>query len=144
MTASERDTLAWNLLFACWLIALVATLGSLFFSEVMERTPCVLCWYQRIAMFPLVLIFTVGLFPLDTRCTRYAWPIALAGALVALYHCLLYLGVLPEGMQTCTQGVSCADVKIEIYGFLTIPLLSLGSFLLILALLFGVHKVQTK
>ena len=159
-TSSSRQ---WNLLFICWLIAVSATLGSLFFSEVMERVPCVLCWYQRIAMFPLAFIFTVGLLPLDVRCVRYAlpiavagWatalyhchavsgryalPIAVAGWATALYHCLLYLGVIPESMQPCTQGVSCADVKIELIGFVTIPLLSLLGFTLIIALLLAVRK----
>lgn len=130
----------WNLLFVCWLIAGAATLGSLFFSEVMERVPCVLCWYQRIAMFPLAFILTVGLFPLDVRCVRYALPIALAGWAIALYHCLLYLGVIPESLQPCTQGVSCADVKIELVGFVTIPLLSLLGFTLIISLLLAVRK----
>ncbi len=130
----------WNLLFICWLIAVSATLGSLFFSEVMERVPCVLCWYQRIAMFPLAFIFTVALFPLDVRSVRYALPIAVAGWATALYHCLLYLGVIPESMQPCTQGVSCADVKIELIGFVTIPLLSLLGFTLIIALLLAVRK----
>lgn len=130
----------WNLLFACWLIAMTATLGSLFFSEVMQRTPCVLCWYQRIAMYPLVAIFTVGLFPLDVRCVRYALPIAVAGWLLALYHCLLYLGFIPENLQPCTQGLSCADVKIEVYGFVTIPLLSLAGFTSLIALLLAVQK----
>lgn len=130
----------WNLLFLCWLIATSATLGSLFFSEVMERVPCVLCWYQRIAMFPLAFIFTVGLFPLDVRCVRYALPIAVAGWATALYHCLLYRGFIPESMQPCTQGASCADVKIELIGFVTIPLLSLLGFTILIALLLAVRK----
>ena len=56
------------LIFIAWLLATIATLGSLFFSEVMEIQPCVLCWYQRIFMYPLVVIFLVGLFPLDRKC----------------------------------------------------------------------------
>ena len=83
---------------------------------------------------------TVGLFPFDVRCVRYALPIAIAGWAVALYHCLLYLGVIPESMQPCTQGLSCADVKIELYGFVTIPLLSLIGFTFIIALLLLVQK----
>ena len=65
---NEHSSRQWNLLFACWLVVGTATLGSLFFSEVMQRTPCVLCWYQRIAMFPLVFILTVGhCCPVKTR-----------------------------------------------------------------------------
>ena len=140
MTSETTKPALWNMLFLCWLIAGVATLGSLFFSEVMQHTPCVLCWYQRIAMYPLVAIFTVGLFPLDVRCVRYALPIAVAGGLLALYHCLLYLGFIPENLQPCTQGLSCADVKIEVYGFVTIPLLSLAGFTSLIALLLAVQK----
>jgi disulfide bond formation protein DsbB len=138
--SGETTSRQWTQLFVCWLVAVLATLGSLFFSEVMERVPCVLCWYQRIAMFPLAVIFSVGLFPLDVRCVRYALPFALAGWAIAFYHCLIYLGYIPEGLQPCTQGVSCADVQIELVGFVTIPLLSLLGFTLIIALLLAVRK----
>lgn len=144
MTNENIKTAHWNLLFLCWLIACASTLGSLFFSEVMHRVPCVLCWYQRIFMFPLLFIFTVGLFPFDGRCVRYALPIALAGWSVALYHCLLYIGFIPESMQPCTQGVSCADAQLELFGFVTIPLLSLLAFTFIVALLLAVRKGITK
>ncbi|MCK9285491.1 MAG: disulfide bond formation protein B [Rhodocyclaceae bacterium] len=136
----ESSSRQWNQFFVCWLIAVSATLGSLFFSEVMERVPCVLCWYQRIAMFPLAIIFTVGLLPLDVRCVRYALPFAVSGWALALYHCLIYLGFIPESLQPCTQGVSCADVQIELVGFVTIPLLSLLGFTFIIALLLAVRK----
>ncbi len=144
MTEQAVRTSHWNMIFVCWLIAAIATLGSLFFSEVMERVPCVLCWYQRIFMFPLAFILAVGLLPFDPRCVRYALPIAVVGWLVAFYHCLLYMGFIPESMQPCTQGVSCADVKLELFSFVTIPLLSLLAFTLIVALLLAVRKGLTK
>ena len=140
MTSEKTRPALWNMLFLCWLIACISTLGSLFFSEVMEQTPCVLCWYQRIFMFPLLFVFTVGLFPFDPRCARYALPISITGWGFALYHCLLYLGVIPKSMQPCTQGISCADVKIELFSFITIPLLSLIAFTLIVALLLALRK----
>ena len=140
MTLENNKAALWNMLFLCWLIAFISTLGSLFFSEVMERTPCVLCWYQRIFMFPLLFVFTVGLFPFDPRCARYALPIALTGWGFALYHCLLYLGFIPKNMQPCTQGISCVDAKLELFSFLTIPLLSFCAFTLIVALLLAVRK----
>jgi disulfide bond formation protein DsbB len=65
----------WTLLFLAWLIATASTLGSLFFSYVMELPPCVLCWYQRICLFPLVIIIARGLFPLDRQVIRYALPL---------------------------------------------------------------------
>jgi len=84
--SSENMQPGWNLIFACWILAAGATLGSLFFSEVMGLKPCVLCWYQRIFMYPLVVILLVGMFPLDNRVVRYALPLAVIGWLFAIYH----------------------------------------------------------
>jgi len=123
-------------LFAVWLIALVATLGSLFFSEVMRLPPCVLCWYQRIFMYPLVVVTTVGLLWRDPGAPRYAWPLAAGGLAVAVYHNLLYYHLIPESITPCTTGVSCTSRQIEWLGFITIPLLSLTAFTLIAAALF--------
>lgn len=110
-------------------------LGSLFFSEVMGLQPCVLCWYQRIFMYPLVAIFLVGLFPFDKAVVRYALPITIIGWCFAIYHYLLYTGYIPEGLQPCSQGVSCADINLELFGFITIPMLSILSYTAIFVLL---------
>ena len=110
-------------LFLAWLIALLATAGALFLGEVMGKTPCVLCWYQRIAMFPLVLILGVGLLDGDGRSIRYAWPLAWAGWGIALYHCLIFWGVVSEALSPCRQGVSCADADVQVAGVVPIPLL---------------------
>lgn len=118
-----------------WGQALVATLGSLYFSEVMHLPPCVLCWYQRIAMYPLVVILGVGLFLRERRIRLYALPLSLIGFGIALYHNLLYYGILPESIQPCTSGVSCTSRQIEWLGFITIPLLSLVAFSVISAAL---------
>ena len=121
-TTAERD---WNLLFACWLIATASALGSLFFSHVMGFEPCVLCWYQRIALFPLVLILPMGLFPLDAKAAKFALPLTVAGLLTAIYHNLLYVGLVPNSIQPCAQGVSCTENYFELFGFVSIPVLSL-------------------
>ena len=134
----------WALVFACWLLASVAALGSLFFSEVMGFAPCVLCWYQRICMYPLVLILPAGLFPFDRNIVRYALPLSLLGALIALFHLLLVPGYIPESIKPCIQGVPCTEVQIEWFGFVTIPLLSALSFLLISALLILIHRRSSK
>jgi disulfide bond formation protein DsbB len=126
---------AWTALFAAWLIACTATLGSLFFSEVMRLPPCLLCWYQRILMYPLVVIFTVGLVTRDVNAARYAWPLAVGGLAVAGYHNLLYYHVIPESIVPCTTGVSCTERQIEWLGLITIPLLSLLAFLLVISTL---------
>ena len=140
---SSADT-AWTLVFGCWLIATASTLGALFFSEVMELPPCVLCWYQRIFMFPLALILPFGLFPFDRRITRYALPLAGVGWLIAVFHLLLVAGVIPESIRPCTQGVPCSDVQIEWLGFVTIPLLSFLAFSAIVAALVAAHFRMSK
>ena len=125
----------WTILFLCWLLVSVSTLGSLFFSYVMEFAPCVLCWYQRICLFPLVIILARGLFPFDKSVVKYALPLATAGWLTAFYHTLLYAKIIPESIQPCSRGVSCTEEYINLFGFLTIPMLSLLSFSTIIALL---------
>lgn len=127
-------------LFAVWLVSLLATLGSLFFSEVMRLPPCVLCWYQRIFMYPLVVVTTVGLLRRDPGALRYAWPLAVGGLAVAVFHNLLYYHLIPDSITPCTTGVSCTSRQIEWLGFITIPLLSLAAFTLIVTSLFVCHQ----
>jgi disulfide bond formation protein DsbB len=134
-TQTANSSTDWLLIFSCWLIATISTIGSLFFSEIMELTPCVLCWYQRIFMFPLPIILFIGLFPVDKQVIRYAMPVAIIGLLFTVYHCLLFFSVIPESLQPCSQGVSCKDANMVLFDFLPIPLLSLASFLAITLLL---------
>ena len=125
----------WTVVFVAWVIATVSTLGALFLGEVMGYTPCVLCWYQRIAMFPLVLVLAAGLFPFDPRVVRYALPLALAGLGLAAFHLALVAGWMPEQVRPCQQGVPCSDLQVVWFGFVSIPLLSLAAFGAIVALL---------
>jgi disulfide bond formation protein DsbB len=133
--ASDNGQAGWYLLFVCWVLATAATLGSLFFSEVMGLKPCVLCWYQRIFMYPLVVILLVGMFPLDKSVVRYALPLAVIGWFFAVYHYLLYSGYIPESMQPCDKDASCAEINLELFGFITIPMLSILSYTAIISLL---------
>jgi disulfide bond formation protein DsbB len=126
----------WYLIFTSWIVALTATLGSLFFSEVMKLPPCLLCWYQRIFMYPLVVILITGMFPLDRSVIRFALPLGLIGWVISLYHNLLYLKILPESAAPCTQGISCTTIQIEWLGFITIPMMAFTAFTLINILLF--------
>jgi disulfide bond formation protein DsbB len=124
-------------LYIAWMIALAGMVGSLFFSEVMQYPPCVLCWYQRIALYPLVFVIGAGIILSDVRVKYYALPLCLAGLAIAFYHNLLYYGIIPESISPCTQGVSCTAAQLELLGFITIPLLSLVSFaVMALCLLF--------
>jgi len=140
----RNETTAWTLIFGAWLVAAVSTLGALFFGEVMKLPPCVLCWYQRICMFPLVLILPIGLFPFDRKVVRYALPLAVLGWPFAVFHVLLIAGVIPESIKPCTQGVPCSEKVIEWFGFVTIPLLSVVAFSTIIALLIAAHFRSSK
>ena len=126
----------WALLFLCWLLVSVSTTISIFFSSVLEYEPCVLCWYQRICLFPLILIFAAGLFPaFDKSVIKFALPLAIAGGLTAFYHTLLYGGIIPESIQPCSKGVSCTEKYIELFGFVSIPMLSFLAFSTIITIL---------
>lgn len=141
--ASQHSTV-WMLVFLSWLIATISTLGALFLGEVMGYTPCVLCWYQRIFMFPLGLILAAGLFPLDVKVVRYALPTTLVGLGIAVYHMLLLEGIVSESIAPCTQGVPCSEVQVVWFGFVTIPLLSVAAFSAIAALLIATYFKASK
>ncbi len=117
-----------------FLIALSATLGSLYFSEILKYPPCILCWYQRICLYPLVLIFGSALWLEDKNYKPYSFPLALCGGVIAMYHNLVYYGIISEALTPCIEGISCSSKQLELFGFITIPLLSLIGFILILFL----------
>ena len=135
-----RDHLS-RLLYAAWIIALISTLGALFIGEIMGQMPCLLCWYQRIAMFPLAVILMVASYRSDVEVWRYALPLAVAGGLIAAYHTLLYAGIIPKAIEPCGAGPSCSDASnMTILGNIPIPLLSLGAFVVIITLLLLLRK----
>ena len=140
----RNETTAWTVIFGAWLVASASTLGALFFGEVMQLPPCVLCWYQRIFMFPLVLLLPIGMFPFDRKVVRYALPLAALGWLFAAFHVLLVAGVIPENLKPCTQGVPCSETVIEWFGFVTIPVLSLVAFSIIITLLVAAYPRGSK
>ncbi|MBI5044856.1 MAG: disulfide bond formation protein B [Candidatus Levybacteria bacterium] len=115
-----------------FIVAVAAMLGSLFFSEVLHFPPCVLCWYQRICMYPIVGILGVGIYFRDRAVYRYVFLLGSIGLAISFYHNLLYYKILPESAAPCILGVSCTTKFIEWFGFVTIPFLSGLSFALIL------------
>ncbi len=131
----QNEWRAWLPIYCAWFLCFVASLGTLFFSEIMGFPPCTLCWYQRIGMYPLVAIFTLGILYGDRLCTRYAWPLALFGLGVAGFHNLLYYHLIPETISPCSKGVSCSERQIEWLGFISIPLLAFTAFLIIVGCL---------
>lgn len=128
------------LLYAAWFTSMAAMIGSLYFSEVLKLPPCVLCWYQRILIYPLVVIIPVGILALDKNIYKYILSLTIPGMFVAFYHYLLYIKVLPDSIAPCSNGVSCTTRLIEWFGFVNIPLLSLLSFLFITLLMLIYRK----
>jgi disulfide bond formation protein DsbB len=129
-----------TIVLVCFIIASIATLGSLFFSEIMEFVPCTMCWYQRIFMYPLVLILLINLLYPDDKLFKYSIPLTSIGLLFSLYHNLLMWKIIPENVVPCKQGVPCSTEYIDWFGFITIPFLSLIAFGLIFILLFLGNK----
>lgn len=129
--AEVRATLAGSELWLAWAFALVATLGSLFFSEVAGFEPCRLCWYQRAAMYPLAALLLV--LALRGRGALLALPLPAAGALVSIWH--VYVEINPDAEPSgCRASVPCSTKWIEEIGYITIPVLALTAFAAILAL----------
>lgn len=132
------------ILYIAWVQSLVAMSGSLFFSEVMKLPPCILCWYQRILMYPLTVIIAVGILRRDKGIYQYALPLSITGLAIAIYHNLLYYGIIPESIQPCRLGISCTTRQIEWLGFITIPLMSLTAFTVITICMLIFRKMNQK
>ncbi|MEK7217731.1 MAG: disulfide bond formation protein B [Patescibacteria group bacterium] len=125
--------------YIAWVVTLVSLVGSLYFSEIAGIAPCALCWYQRIVMYPLVVIMAVGIIRRDKAVSAYVLPLSIIGLGIALYQNLLIWRIIPETLAPCTVGVSCISRQFTVLNFITIPLLSLIAFTLITGLMF-VHR----
>jgi disulfide bond formation protein DsbB len=113
-------------LLAAWL----ATGGSLFMSEALRWTPCVMCWYQRILMYPLALLLAIGILRRDESLHTYVLPFSIIGALMSLYHYLLIkTTIFPP--PPCTVGIPCTIDYIDWFGFINVPFMALIAFLII-------------
>lgn len=131
-----------NRLYLAWVVALVATLGSLYLSEIRHFNPCPLCWFQRIFMYPQAILLGIAAFSSDLRIRRYAIPLSVIGALIALFHNMEMWGII-EAPKMCTAdpAASCGTpwpvwgMDSPLNTILSIPMLSLLAFSLITALL---------
>ncbi len=112
------------------IVAVGATVGSLYFSEVADYLPCKLCWYQRIAMYPLALIIPLALHRRDVRVLTYAKILCWIGAAVSAYH--VQLQWFPDQSSTCDAFNPCTGRWVEAFGWMTIPQMAGISFLLII------------
>ncbi|MCK1997426.1 disulfide oxidoreductase [Psychrobacillus psychrodurans] len=120
----------WVLYFA-WLVSVVATLGSLYFSEIKGFIPCDLCWFQRIFMYPLAVILGIGTFQSDISVKKFILPLSIVGGLISLFHYLEQKVPGFGGIRPCVSGVPCSAEYINWFGFVTIPFLALTAFTLI-------------
>lgn len=121
-------------LWLAFVVATTATLGSLYLSEIVHLIPCTFCWYQRIAMYPLVVLLGVAAWRKDDGIRIYAATLASIGAVIAAYHRLIQAFPDLSG-SSCSTGVPCTAAYFTEFGFVTIPYMALSGFLLILALL---------
>ncbi len=140
--STSNTSNSWYLLFFVWVIASGGTLISLFFSEIMQLPVCVLCWYQRIALYPLVIILPLALFPYDAKVIRYISPLVIFGWFTALFHVLVVAGLVPESAQPCVKGIPCSEINFSLFGFLNIPVMALITFSLIGVLLILSKKLS--
>ncbi len=127
-----------------WVTALIATLGSLFFSEVLHFIPCVMCWYSRILMYPLVIFLGVGIIRNEKKIAYYALPATVIGMVVSGYHYIIQKFEFGKALAMCTGGVSCTNKQFELLGFITIPFMAFAAFTIITVLLIILVKKMKK
>ena len=132
-------------LFFSFVVALTATVGSLYFSEVAHFEPCKLCWFQRIFMYPLPLMLGISLWKKTKDVDKYVLPLSIIGLLVAAYH--YYFQVTGNPLIPCSTvgfSVSCSERFFTYFGYITIPWMSLSAFLLIVIAMLVVRKVRRR
>ncbi|WP_438447930.1 disulfide oxidoreductase [Gorillibacterium sp. sgz5001074] len=133
-----------NSLFLAWVVAVTATLGSLYFSEIMQYIPCKLCWIQRIFMYPLAILLGIATVKKDYKITGYVLSLTIPGGLVSLYH---YLYEKTDWFHAASNfcGENPCDIEyINWFGFVTIPFLALVAFILITVAMIMLRRVQNR
>ena len=124
-----------------WVVALVATVGSLMYSELFHYVPCRLCWFQRIAMYPLAIILLVGAIRREAAVKFYAVPVALIGLVISIYHNVVQFFPSLEG-GSCDPLNPCSARSIEMFGFMDLPFMAGAGFIVIAVLLAYYTKVD--
>jgi disulfide bond formation protein DsbB len=140
----QRQFILENALYLSFAVALIATVGSLYLSEIMEFAPCKWCWVQRIFMYPLVFILGIAAVRKDHSVYRYVLPLSVVGGCFSIYHYLIQKVPYFHNNATSCGQVPCDFDYLDWFGFITIPLLALIAFVLItvlqLLLRNAVHK----
>ncbi len=127
-----------NALFFSFFIALFTTAGSLFFSEIAHFIPCKLCWYQRIFMYPQVLLLGIAAVKNDFSVRKYILSLSLIGLVIAVYHYILQMSPFP--LPCSDELANCALKQVAFFGYITIPLMSATAFTLIILFMFILRK----
>ena len=127
-----------------WIVALVATVGSLIYSEIIHFPPCRLCWFQRIAMYPMAIVLLVGAIRREFQAKYYALPMALIGLGISVYHYILQrVPNLESG--ACDPDNPCSAIFVDIFGFISIPFMAGAGFIVISVILgFYVNENSVK
>ena len=133
----EQHPLTW-----AWVLVLVASASSLYLSEVVGLIPCSLCWYQRIAMYPLVIVLGVAVLRRDAGVWRYGLPLSAIGLLIAVYHVTIqWQPTLDVG--TCATGAPCTGRYLAVFGFISIPTMAGRVFLAVTALMLLLRQLDS-
>jgi len=128
-----------NYIALIFIVSAIATMGSLTLSEVLGFVPCKLCWFQRIAMYPITVMSFIALIKNDNEVKKYILPISVIGFLIAGYHILVQL--FPTILECSDEVAKCSAVDFAQYGFITIPVMAFTAFALIITIcLFGNKK----
>ena len=128
---AAREAVAPSALWLAWVVALTCTLGSLYLSEIAHFVPCKLCWYQRIAMYPLVVLLLFAAIKGSREIARATLPIAAIGAAISMFHYLVERFPSLAGASTCDPTAPCTVLWIWRFHYLSIPAMALSGFLLI-------------
>jgi len=121
-------------------VSLISIIFSLVYSEVIRFTPCMLCWWQRVFLFPQVFLFGIALWDKDRKVIRYSLPLLCVGFLVSIYQNLIYYFGNSSGSICDFSGVSCFQHLVSVFGgYISIPMLALTSFFFLLTITLVVH-----
>ncbi|MGJ7919375.1 disulfide oxidoreductase [Neobacillus sp. LXY-4] len=139
MTKGEKNS-SESLLFIAWGTSVIAMFGSLFFSEIQKFEPCELCWYQRILMYPMVIILGAAVIRKDYKISFYTMMLSAIGACISLYHYSLQkIPFMADHAVSCGR-IPCTGQYINWFGFVTIPFLALVGFVIIFSCSFLIWK----
>ncbi|OAB39826.1 disulfide oxidoreductase [Paenibacillus glacialis] len=130
-------------LYLAWVVSIVATCASLYLSEVLLFEPCRLCWFQRIFMYPQVILLGIASYKDDRKIISYVLPMSIIGGSISILHYLEQMVPSFAKVAPCSVGISCSSDPLHWFGFITVPLLALIAFVMIICILIvGRTKVE--